>query len=273
VAGITVPARAQRRSYPRAGNGIGEFELPKVVPSDVVDLIDRTFPTAKIVPSMEVYPGNEGTLSAIVTLTNEIPTELITISGQDYSELVHGLAALKQTLTKWNQGRGGHAPLIDGKSPVFVVRAMLAKCPNQNPSPATAAMMFITDPALRDSIRIDLSTATSALHNGEWKASTVLAGAVVEALLLWAIQRDPTKLTAIATKPKGPPENWGLAGLLDVASALDLIKANTVAQARLATNFRNLIHPGRAQRTNEVCDKGTALTALAAAHLVVRDLS
>jgi len=94
VAGITVPARAQRRSYPRAGNGIGEFELPKVVPSDVVDLIDRTFPTAKIVPSMEVYPGNEGTLSAIVTLTNEIPTELITISGQDYSELVHGLAAL-----------------------------------------------------------------------------------------------------------------------------------------------------------------------------------
>src|SRR5712675_1524007 len=84
---------------------------------------------------------------------------------------------------------------------------------------------------------------------------------------------DPTKLTAIATKPKGPPENWGLAGLLDVASALDLIKANTVAQARLATNFRNLIHPGRAQRTNEVCDKGTALTALAAAHLVVRDLS
>jgi len=35
---------------------------------------------------------------------------------------------------------------------------MLAKCPNQNPSPATAAMMFITDPALRDSIRIRIIT-------------------------------------------------------------------------------------------------------------------
>lgn len=99
-----------------------------------------------------------------------------------------------------------------------------------------------------------------------------MAGAAVEALLLWAIQLDPTKLAVVAQKPKGAPEDWGLSGLIDVASALGLIEANTATQAHLAKNFRNLIHPGRAQRTSEVCDRATALTALAAAELVVRDL-
>jgi hypothetical protein len=103
--------------------------------------------------------------------------------------------------------------------------------------------------------------------------STVLAGAAVEALPLWAIQRDPKKLVGLGQKPKGAPEDWGLAGLIDVASALALIEVNTATQAHLAKNFRNLIHPGRARRTNEVCDRATALTALAAAELVVRDLS
>jgi hypothetical protein len=120
---------------------------------------------------------------------------------------------------------------------------------------------------------MDLSDATSALHNGEWKASTVLAGAVVEALLLWAIQFDLTKLASLLSKPKGAPENWSLADLIDAAANLGLVKTNTATQGHLAKDFRNLIHPGRTQRINQVCDRATALTALAAAELVVRDLS
>jgi hypothetical protein len=37
------------------------------------------------------------------------------------------------------------------------------------------------------------------------------------------------------------------------------VTLRTAIQARLAKDFRNLIHPGRAQRTNEVCDKAAAL--------------
>jgi len=87
--------------------------------------------------------------------------------------------------------------------------------------------MFISDVMLRDSIRIDLSTAGSALHNGEWKASTVLAGAVVEALLLWAIQAKPAQLASLTLKPSQPPERWDLANLIDVASRLSIIQQNT----------------------------------------------
>lgn len=153
-----------------------------------------------------------------------------------------------------------------------MIREALAKCPDQAPSLPTAELAFIKDTVLRDSIRLDVSTATSALHNVEWKAATVLAGAAAEALLLWAIQEAPN-LSTLATKPKGAPEDWGLGDYVKAATSLGLIKTATSEQATLAKDFRNLIHPGRAQRLGEVCDRATALTALAAVELIVRDLS
>lgn len=248
--------------------------MPRVVPSQVVALIDQVFPHARATPKFPVYSGHAASLSAIVSLTDDIPEELIAISGDDYADLVHGLESLGHSVDRWNQ-RGGDDPpnYIKDKSPVAIVREMLAKCPDQRPSPATSELAFISDGALRESIRIDLSTASSALHNGEWKASTVLAGSAVEALLLWALQANAAMLDNLPRPPNGRPEQWVLDQLIDVAEQLHLIQQNTASQARLAKNFRNLIHPGRAQRLQEVCDRGTALTALAAAELVVRDLS
>lgn len=248
--------------------------MPRVVPSQVVAFIDQAFPNARAAPRFPVYSGNGATLAAILRLTDEIPGELITISGEDYSDLLHSLAGLALATDRWNQ-RGGSDPpsYIKDKSPVALVREMLAKCPDEIPSPTISQLTFIGDDELRDSIRADLSTANSALHNSEWKASTVLAGAVVEALLLWAIQANATALAALASKPTGTPEQWPLAELIDVAHRLRLIEQNTTDQAVLAKNFRNLIHPGRAQRLREACDRGTALTALAATELVIRDLT
>jgi hypothetical protein len=248
--------------------------MTKVVPSQVVALIDQVFPHVQTTPKFPVYSGSAASLSTIVSLVDDIPEELIAISGEDYADLVHGLESLAHSVDRWNQ-RGGDDPpnFIKDKSPIAIVREMLAKCPDQSPSPATAALAFITDSALRDSIRVDLSTASSALHNGEWKAATVLAGSAVEALLLWVIQSHAAQLAALSNKPRGTPEGWGLGDLIDVAERLNVIERNTAAQARLAKNFRNLIHPGRIQRTQEVCDRATALTALASAELVVRDIS
>jgi hypothetical protein len=42
---------------------------------------------------------------------------------------------------------------------------------------------------------------------------------------------------------------------------------------KLAREFRNLIHPGCAQRLGQKCDRGTALFSIAALDHVVRDLS
>ena len=59
----------------------------------------------------------------------------------------------------------------------------------------TAGLNFVTNAALRDRIRLDISAATSAYQNAEWKAATVLAGAAAEALLLCVFRR------AILTTP------------------------------------------------------------------------
>jgi hypothetical protein len=71
------------------------------------------------------------------------------------------------------------------------VLRFLAKCPDEAPSPETAGLAVLSDsPDLQRSLRFDLSEVNTALVEGRWKSATVLGGAVVEALLLWALDRD-----------------------------------------------------------------------------------
>src|SRR5262249_48543587 len=149
------------------------------------------------------------------------------------------------------------------------VRAILAPLPDEAPSPATAELSFIPDVALRDSIRNDVSAAHRALHDGLWKASTVLAGTAAEALLHWAISEKKLGAevegarAALIPNTRKDPNWWDLDGYTKVARYLGLIEAETEKAADLAREFRNLIHPGRSTRLAKVCDRGTALSALA----------
>jgi hypothetical protein len=128
-----------------------------------------------------------------------------------------------------------------------------------------------------ENIRLDMSAANNALSNGEWKASTVLAGAVIEALLLWAIeQQTPASLhsvlTSLGRKLNSNPQKWFLSDYIDVGERLNLLKPNTVTLCRVAKDFRNLIHPGRALRLNQPCNRGTALAAVSALEHVIQDI-
>jgi hypothetical protein len=178
--------------------------------------------------------------------------------------------------------------------PLVLLRRVLLRCSDEAATADTAELVFIADEELRESIRRDISAANRDLINGEWKGATVLAGAATEALLLWAIEckvedlsgakRDPkTDIpvgvnSAVAAKRLGrkPPtdvEQWHLSDYIEVALELNLIAESTAKQARLANDFRNLIHPGRAARLDAQCDLGTAHGTLAAVAHVVRDLS
>lgn len=262
--------------------------MARVVPSQIIALIDQTVPQPKSA-TLTVDHGSVAALMAIARLIDEIPTELLTISGEDYSDLVCGVESIRNSVTYWQHkgvGQIGNSG-IRGKNTLLLIREALAKCPDQAPSVATAELVFISDDVLRESIRLDISTAASSLHAGEWKGATVLAGAATEALLVWVIQENESKnpgatqnaistLTASGTlrnRPDANPERWSFSELIEIAVSLQLIEADTASQARLGKNFRNLIHPGRAARLGLVCDKGTALSALATVELVARDLS
>lgn len=137
---------------------------------------------------------------------------------------------------------------------------------------------------LRANLRNDIGAVNRALSDGEWKGATVLAGAAIEAILLWDLQNRraanvPAAVAALVanhTFTAAPPtdlENWSLHHYTEVEAYLGIIAPETAIEIRLAKNFRNLIHPGRAQRLEQKCDRGTALSSVAALDHVVRDLS
>ena len=165
--------------------------MAKVVPSQIVSLINRD-PPALASPTRSVSHGSAAILTAIIRLVDELPTELLTISGNDYDDLVCGVEAIRNAVAFWQHSRAGRIGLQDfrGRHPLILIRDALEKCPDQAPAAATSELVFISDDGLRGSIRLDVSSATTALHNGEWKAATVLAGAAAEALLLWAISQS-----------------------------------------------------------------------------------
>lgn len=259
--------------------------MSRVVPSQVVDLIDKLFPWAKDQKENDgknyLSAGNSCSIAAVIDLTQQIPSELITLLPDDFTEFVSSTAALRTSIQNWQFSGDSALHFIPGLrplSPVTLIRQNLAKCPDEFPAASTAELTFITDIALQQSLRLDLSASNNALSNGEWKAAIVLAGSLVEALLLLALlQQNQVNVLAAAArvslKVSSNLEDWVLYQYIEVAAELKLIAAETATQCRLAKDFRNLIHPGQAQRLEQACNRGTALSAVAAVEHVVNDLT
>jgi len=108
-----------------------------------------------------------------------------------------------------------------------------------------------------------------------------MAGALIEAVLLWALEQKDrkqpglslAKAKALKLRLRGDLLNeWELHPFVEVAADLGIIGADTKTECSLAKNYRNLIHPGRAIREKQKTDRGTAFSAVAALDHVVRDV-
>jgi hypothetical protein len=261
--------------------------MPRVVPSQVMNLIERIFPQG--MERHNLGRGNAGQLSALANLADEIPDELLTMDTDSYAGFVCSVAHIRHTLAAWigdRSSRGNLDPIpgFPNESVVTLIQKALEKCPDEAPAPGTSELNFITDVDLRTNLRNDIGAIERALSNGEWKAATVLAGSTIEALLLWSLsQHPPAEITGATTglrasgqltrQPDPNLERWDLHEYTEVAANLGIIEADTLTETRLAREFRNLIHPGRAQRIGQKCDRGTARSSVAALDHVVRDLT
>ncbi len=265
--------------------------MPRVVPSQIVEFIDQTIPKAKL----QTDSGGKGfslnrldqhPCAGVVDLIAQLPSELLVLSREQYTEFVASVAAIKNTLEIWKLRDYGlnEIPRFGDYNPISFIRQALSMCPDEIPSKDTAELIFIEDDDLRTNLRIDISATNQALSNGEWKASTVIAGSVIEALLLWGLDQHDKKEVrkavdilidkGIHNKKTGINlDCWNLYSFIEVAAKLEIIGEDTAKQARLAREYRNLIHPGREKRLGQKCDRGTALAAIAAVERVVSDLS
>jgi hypothetical protein len=261
--------------------------MPRVVPSQVVAFIDTLWPTPE--QQKNLNPTQAGRLSGLVELADQVPGELLTMDFALYASFICAKAHIRHSLLAWASEPKqpnwlGIMPGQPEQIPVTVIRDALAQCPDESPAPGTSELSFIADADLRTNLRNDIGAVNLALSNGEYKAATVLAGSAVEALLLWDLKnrhttRVPVAVTALVAnrtfrqQPPSDLDEWVLHHYIEVAAHLGTIKPGTATGARLAKDFRNLIHPGRTQRLGQTCDRGTALSCVAALDHVVRDLS
>jgi len=262
------------------------------VPSDVVAFIDVAFPRAKeqeaggLHKGFEVPVGHRSDLAALLELLRYLPRELVRLEPRAFGEYASAVAVIRETLETWrHDSRQGMFYCGSGAlNPVTVIRRALSRCPDVAVPEATAGLEFVVDADLRASLRLDLAAAEAALTAAQWKAATVLAGSVIEALLLDSLGRqeqDQLGAAGVAAQERyewrrSPTPTalgeWNLSQYVGVARQMGLVASDTWTACDLAKDYRNLIHPGAAQRHGIEASRETARIALAAVGLVFRDL-
>jgi hypothetical protein len=258
-----------------------------VVPSQIVEYLKTRYPKADS-PNFCLEIDHAPIIAHLLSLVESIPAHLLTLQGVEAAEFGEAVSALQIALGRWNAGDKSYVskgiPGSRQKHPMVLLRKHLSSLHDEGAEPTTNALSFILDIDFRDSLRRDLGSIDRCIQNGEWKAATVLGGSVVEALLLYRLREyEKTDNSAFQNTIRSlpqfsgifqgvPPSNldqWGLHQLTEVSEAVRLIQKETAAQCRIAKAFRNLIHPGRAARLAQQCDRGTALSALAAVEHVM----
>ncbi len=266
--------------------------MSHVLPSDLVRHIDKVFPAAnkqalKEIRTWDLLVNHAGSVQGILTLVEQISPHLLTLGGDDRMQLQAALEQMRAALTHWHGNDKNYVlretPGSGDLNPVTALRGLLLKCPDEGVIAAISPFTFILDPIFREALRLDLTSANEAFLHDEWKPSTVMAGSVLEAILLNALltchQNNPGAIPGVVKallnakrfrKDPGPDlESWHLPPMIEVAAELGLIPGNALDLCRVAKDFRNLIHPGCTLRLGQKCTRGTARAALAAVDLVI----
>ena len=127
---------------------------------------------------------------------------------------------------------------------------------------------FISGDAFRKSLESDYQELLVAINGGAWKAAHVLAGSIVEAILLDCL---------VAIKYDGKSEETILK--MTLADAVNACKKEGYLSLRAADlssvvrDYRNLIHPGKVVRTKEEVDKDSAVVAQALVAMIIKDIA
>jgi hypothetical protein len=202
-----------------------------------VNFIDKEFPESREVSIASVAQNIIlsdpvcGRLMGLVELVASIPEHLMPADPDGFNSIILSVAMIRTAVTKFERldhksiyGPGVTLAGITSRgswNPVTIIRRALEGLPDAVPSPATSDFPFISEQRLREALRLDLSEVNEAIRNRNYKSATVLAGSLVEALLLWAIEQRPpadiaTAVTALKAQGKIlqkvllKPEDWHL---------------------------------------------------------------
>jgi hypothetical protein len=125
---------------------------------------------------------------------------------------------------------------------------------------------FITDEDLRSVLRSDYREMVSCASVKAWKAVQVLAGSIIEAVLV-------DYLVGTAETKRPDPLGMGLADLISAGKKAGILTKKSSELSGALKEYRNLIHPGRSQRLGERADQEGAVVAQALVRLIAAEVA
>jgi hypothetical protein len=125
---------------------------------------------------------------------------------------------------------------------------------------------FITDEGFHQSLNYDYRELVGCSEASAWKAVQVLAGSIVEALLV-------EYLVVSGIKPNGKDPLT-----IDLSEAVKacqdgVLQKSTASLCDVVRDYRNLIHPGRLIRTNQEIGEEKARIAASLVGLITKEVA
>src|SRR5271157_941363 len=128
---------------------------------------------------------------------------------------------------------------------------------------------FVGDERFRNSLISDYREILRSMHSGSWKAVHVLAGSVVEAILVYYL------LTTDYQKDHSgkDPLKMELAEVIDICKGIGILSQRAADLSSVIRGYRNLIHPGRVIRLNEKLNSKSGAIAKTLVDIVLEEVS
>jgi len=126
---------------------------------------------------------------------------------------------------------------------------------------------FISGPEFAASLASDQKELQSCLECGAWKAAVVLAGSIVEAVLV-------DYLVSLDYDGKGKPDalEMSLYDVIKTCYEAKILSDKAKDLTSVIRQYRNLIHPGRAIRLRESVGQPEAQSAQALLEIIVAEV-
>lgn len=129
---------------------------------------------------------------------------------------------------------------------------------------------YLNSPDLKSIIERDYEELSLKLFpDGAWKSTVIMAGSILEAILLDVLS-DPKRVTNANASPKAPKGkgggsidlrngDWKLVNMIEVAVDIGILpqdRADTIDQ--VLRDYRNFVHPKKEVRAKHACTEAEA---------------
>jgi len=127
---------------------------------------------------------------------------------------------------------------------------------------------FIRGDEFRASLESDYEELSKAIENHLWKSAHVIAGSIIEAVLV-----DTLIEADYEARTKNNPLKMDLFQLIEICQKEDFLSLKSAGLSNVIREYRNLIHPGRAERLKEKVDKNTANVVYSLVEMIIGEIS